>query len=116
MRVPVTDLVGTPGASRDVHETVVRADLDGTSESDTDTALEGWGPAADVVQDPIEVALTLDAITEGILARGTVDVDLVVPCSRCLEAVNGRVRIGDAMAGRRDGPGEVLCAQVCCVR
>ncbi len=85
MRVPVTDLVGTPGASRDVRETVVRADLDAADGAPDTDGIAAWGPAAEVVQDPIEVALTLDAITEGILARGTIDVDLVVPCSRCLE-------------------------------
>lgn len=75
MRVPVTDLVGKPGHTRAFRRAVERADV---GEDD-------WGPAQDALQSPLQLDLSLEAVVEGVLVRGTIDVDLVLPCSRCLE-------------------------------
>ena len=75
MRIPVTDLVGHPGATRAVVQEVVPADVDEHGD---------WGPAEGVVVGPLQLAFNLDSVVEGILVRGTVDVDLEVPCARCL--------------------------------
>lgn len=79
MHVPVADLVGHPGATRSVHETVDRADVGDPDES--------WGPADDSLVGPFELDLHLDSVVEGILVRGTVIFDLEVPCARCSEPV-----------------------------
>jgi uncharacterized protein len=75
VRVPVTDLVGHPGATRAVVEDVAPADVD---------EHETWGPAEGAITAPLHVELDLESVVEGILVRGTVDVDLELPCARCL--------------------------------
>ena len=75
MRVPVTDLVGHPGATRTVVEDVLPGEVDEHDE---------WGPAENTVVAPLHLELELNSVVEGILVRGTVDVDLEVPCARCL--------------------------------
>lgn len=74
MRVPVTDLVGRPGRTREVDTTVTPADDE-----------LSWGPAEDALTGPIRLRLHLDAVTDGIIVRGTVTFVLEVPCARCLE-------------------------------
>lgn len=76
MRVPVTDLVGQPGAFRGLVETVAPDDVDEHDE---------WGPAEGKLVGPLQLDLVLESVVEGILVRGTVDVDLDVACARCLE-------------------------------
>ena len=75
MRVPVTDLVGHPGATRAVVETVLPEQVDDHPD---------WGPAEGALEGPLQLDLTLESVVEGILVRGTVDVDLELPCARCL--------------------------------
>ncbi len=77
MRVPVTDLVGHPGVSKPFTATLEREDVGDVQAS--------WGPADDALSGPIELDLHLDSVVEGILARGTVRFDVVMPCARCLE-------------------------------
>lgn len=78
MRVPVADLIGNPGSSRRWDKQVAPADVDGLAEAvGQDNTVAG-----DVVLD-----LDLDAMVDGILARGTIEIDLDVPCSRCLTPV-----------------------------
>jgi uncharacterized protein len=77
VRVSVHDLVGRPGSTRSLTRVVDRAEV-----GDPD---DDWGPAQDALDGPLRLDLTLEAVVDGILVRGTVDVDLVVPCSRCLE-------------------------------
>lgn len=74
MRVPVTDLVGHPGTTRPLSVAVAR-DAFGD---------DPWGPADDALLDPIALDLHLDAVVEGILVRGGIDVTLELPCARCL--------------------------------
>jgi uncharacterized protein len=75
VRVPVTDLVGSPGATRAVARAVPPADL----------GEDPWGPAEGAIRGEVDLDLHLDAVVDGILVRGTVGVDLELPCSRCLE-------------------------------
>lgn len=76
MRVPVTDLVGKPGSTRLLQRAVTRTDMG--------EAGYEWGPAEETVTSDLQLDVTLEAVVEGILVRGTVDVDLTIPCSRCL--------------------------------
>ncbi|MEX0835652.1 MAG: DUF177 domain-containing protein [Nitriliruptor sp.] len=74
MRVPVTDLVGHPGETRPLVAAVGR---DAFGE-------DPWGPADEAIVDPLELDLHLDSVVEGLLVRGTIDVQLELPCARCL--------------------------------
>jgi uncharacterized protein len=74
VRVPVTDLVGHPGATRPLSAEVGR---DAFGE-------DPWGPADDAIEDPIVLDLHLDSVVEGILVRGDIAVSLTLPCARCL--------------------------------
>lgn len=74
MRLAVHDLVGRPGETRPVVETVP-AELFGD---------EPWGPVVDRVVGDIALDLHLDSVVEGILVRGTLGVSLEVACARCL--------------------------------
>jgi uncharacterized protein len=74
VRVPVTDLVGHPGATRPLSAEVER---DAFGE-------DPWGPADDAIEDPIVLDLHLDSVVEGILVRGDIAVSLTLPCARCL--------------------------------
>ncbi len=73
MRISVLDLIDQPGRSREVATAVTAGDDD-----------LSWGPAEDALDGPIRVDLQLDAVTDGIVARGTVSFPLEVPCARCL--------------------------------
>lgn len=75
MHVPVTDLVGNPGATRELQRAV-----DASAFGD-----DPWGHAQDALVGPIELSLHLDAVVEGILVRGRVRFALDLPCARCLE-------------------------------
>jgi uncharacterized protein len=75
VRVPVIGLVGKPGESRPLNAAVAPDEFGD----------DPWGPAEHAVQDPVELDLHLDAVVEGILARGTVGFAVQLPCARCLE-------------------------------
>ena len=75
MRVPVTDLVGRPGETREYATTLTRADVGAAS----------WGPADDALGDAIDVDLHLDSVVEGILVRGSVTFTFRLACARCLK-------------------------------
>jgi len=77
VRVAIVDLVDHPGQTRAVRR-AVPASTFGT---------EPWGPTVDLVHDPVELDLHLDAVVEGILVRGTIDVRVEVACGRCLTPV-----------------------------
>ena len=75
-RVPVSNLMKRPGASRSVLVEGVLADV--------------RGPGAEVVADrAIVVDVTLERVSEGIVVRGTVGARWVAACSRCLVPVGG---------------------------
>lgn len=74
MQLNVVDLVGRPGATRQVVETApVEAFGDAS-----------WGTADDAVRDPVELDLHLDSVVEGILVRGQVTFHVALSCARCL--------------------------------
>jgi uncharacterized protein len=77
VRVTVVDLVDQPGQTRAIRR-AVPASTFGT---------EPWGPTVERVHDPVELDLHLDAVVEGILVRGSLDVRVEVACSRCLAPV-----------------------------
>ncbi|MBW3619635.1 MAG: DUF177 domain-containing protein [Actinobacteria bacterium] len=77
MRVPVTDLIGHPGAAKPFTVTLEREDVGDPGAS--------WGPADDALQGPIELDLDLESVVEGILVRGDVSFAVELPCARCLE-------------------------------
>lgn len=98
MRVPVTDLVRRPGATR----TVLR-DVDAGTVTDDDLLAE--------VDGPLGLDLDLESVVEGILVRGTLAFDLRDACARCLAPVETRHRVVVAELfvdpGRRDPDVEV---------
>ena len=83
MRVPVTDLVGHPGETRELQR-AVPADAFGS---------DPWGPTIATVEDPIELDLHLDAVVEGILVRGTLRFTVQLPCARCLALQQRRLDV-----------------------
>lgn len=80
MRVPVTDLVGSPGETRRFTQSLRPEDI----------GSDPWGPAADALRGEIDVDLHLDSVVEGIFVHGDVAFDLELDCARCLEPVVGR--------------------------
>jgi len=79
-RLPVADLLKRPGAAR---AELIRAPLGDLR-----------GPGAEVPPaTPVEVDVTLERVSEGIVVRGTVTTTWQAACSRCLAPVNGHVRV-----------------------
>jgi uncharacterized protein len=79
-RIPVTNLLRRPGASRTVQAEGVLDDL--------------RGPGAEVAADrPIAVDLILERVSEGIVVRGTITATWVASCSRCLVPVGGELQV-----------------------
>jgi len=77
-RIDVADLLAHPGARREVTLTAPVADLVGTS-----ARADG----------PVQIDLTLDRISEGIVARGLVSTDWQADCSLCLNEVSRRLEV-----------------------
>jgi uncharacterized protein len=75
VRIPVTDLVDHPGATRALAVSLERAQVDDHDD---------WGPATDTLADPLVLDLMLESVVEGILVRGTIQLTLHLPCGRCL--------------------------------
>lgn len=78
-RVPVSNLMKRPGASRSVLVEGVLNDV--------------RGPGAEVADDPIVVDVTLERVSEGIVVRGTVAARWDAACSRCLVPVGGELAL-----------------------
>lgn len=74
MRVPVTELVGRPGATRELTR-AVSPDVFGE---------DPWGPTVTAIGDPVQLQLHLDAVVEGILVRGALGFLVELSCARCL--------------------------------
>ncbi len=77
MLVPVTDLVGNPGATRQLHRTIAVEEVGD----------DPWGPAEGALHDRIRLDLVLDAVVEGVYVTGEVAWRLTLPCDRCLRDV-----------------------------
>jgi uncharacterized protein len=79
-RIPVADLLRRPGASRAVRFAAPLADV--------------RGPGSEVPADrPIEVDLTFERVSEGLVVRGTIETQWDASCSRCLTPVGGDLEV-----------------------
>jgi uncharacterized protein len=79
-RIPVSNLLRRPGASRSVQVEGVLADV--------------RGPGAEIASTPpIAVDVTLERVSEGIVVRGTVTATWQASCSRCLVPVGGELTV-----------------------
>lgn len=81
LRILVADLVKRPGSSRHV-------------ELDEPVAGLAIGGSAVGDDDPVHVALDLERIVEGIVARGTIAAAWAGDCARCLRPVGGPLIVG----------------------
>lgn len=103
MRIPVTDLIRSPGMTRRFAAAVARPELvvsDGA-----------WGPADEALASPVDVDLTFEMLVEGLLARGTVSFTTSLPCARCISDVRtvNTVPVAEIFADpRRLAEGEEL--------
>lgn len=82
MLVNVQQLVGRPGQSEALVRRVDPGDLVPAGEDDL-----RWDPPGGAIDGDIGLDLQLSSVVDGILVRGTVDVDLVMPCARCLTEI-----------------------------
>ncbi len=82
MRVRVQELIGRPGQSERLQRAIDPADL---VPDDTDDVR--WDPPGATIAGTLEPDLRLESVVDGILVRGTVDLDLVMACSRCLDEI-----------------------------
>jgi len=78
LRIDVTDILGHPAARREVA---------------VDLALEGLGGTSARIVAPIHVALALERIPEGIVARGALDATWRAECSICLHDLEQPMRV-----------------------
>jgi len=69
LRIDVADLLAHPGTRRDVR---------------VSASLEGLVGSAAQVNEPVEAAVTLERISDGIVVRGTVSTTWHAQCSYCL--------------------------------
>ena len=74
MRVPVADLVGNPGDTRDLTRAVPPSSF----------GEEPWGPTITAIHGDVDLELHLDAVVEGILVRGRLGLEVELACARCL--------------------------------
>jgi uncharacterized protein len=91
--VPVTDLVGSPGATRRLTRTIAVEEVGD----------DPWGPAEDALHDELHLDLVLDAVVEGVYVSGEVTWGLTMPCARCLRDVDldRSVEVGELFADPR---------------
>lgn len=79
LRIDVSKLVGTPGATRRVETTFLRSDVD---------IPEGhWGPADEALASPVSLDLALEMLVDKLVARGAVSFTTLLLCARCLRDV-----------------------------
>lgn len=105
MRVPVVGLLGRPGQRK---ELIISVPPEMFGE-------EPWGPAVETMQGEIELDLSLEAISGGILVRGPIRATATGACARCLAATINRWEVevlelhravSDVDAGDDDGGDE----------
>lgn len=82
MFVNVQKLIDRPGRSDDLQRSVDSAELVPEGEQDL-----RWDPPGGVIDGNLQLDARLSSVVDGILVRGTIDVDLVMPCSRCLTEI-----------------------------
>jgi uncharacterized protein len=74
MKVPVVGLLGRPGQRKELVRSVPPEEFGD----------EPWGPAVEELVGPVELDLLLEAVSGGILVRGTLRAGAVASCGRCL--------------------------------
>jgi DUF177 domain-containing protein len=86
LRIPVADLLRSPGAVRDLDVSARPIDCGGGTDLGTG--------AAEVPHDaPVRVTGTLERVGEGIVLRGVVHAPWQAACSRCLQPVTGVIEV-----------------------
>jgi uncharacterized protein len=78
MRVPVTGLLGRPGERRELVVDVAPEEF----------GSDPWGPTFEELVGAVSLALTLEAVSEGVVVRGTVRATPRASCARCLTPVH----------------------------
>lgn len=93
MLVPVADIVGKPGATRQLHRSIAVEEIGD----------DPWGPAEDALGPTIELDLGLDSVMEGIWVHGDVAWQLTMDCGRCLRPVelDRHAEVGELFADPR---------------
>ncbi len=82
LRFDAVDLIGRPGAHRDITRTV-------TAPAAPEMPAAMWIPAGE----PVEVEGSLESVVEGVYAGGTARTHLVGECSRCLDPLEDDVEV-----------------------
>lgn len=82
MLVNVQRLIGQPGKSDVLQRTIEPDALVPAGEDDV-----RWDPHGATIHGVLDLDAKLESVVDGILLRGTVDVDLVMPCARCLAEI-----------------------------
>lgn len=77
MRVPVVGLLGRPGQRRELVRDVPPEEF----------GHEPWGPTVDVLEGPIGLDLVLEAVSGGVIVRGTLRATARATCARCLTPI-----------------------------
>ncbi|HEX2029582.1 MAG TPA: DUF177 domain-containing protein [Nitriliruptorales bacterium] len=103
MRIPVTDLVGRPGATHHLQGTYARSDFAAPTGA--------WGPGDDALRGDIDLDLRLEMLVDGLLVRGRVSFGTSLACGRCLADVVAEHHLAVSElfvdARRADGDDEV---------
>lgn len=79
MRIDISDLLGRPGATRDVSSTLRRDEFT--------LPVGEWGPGDEALRGEIDLDLTFEMLVDGLFVQGTVAFGTSVPCGRCLTDV-----------------------------
>lgn len=74
MRVPVAGLLGRPGERRELVASVAPDEFGD----------EPWGPIVDGLEGTVDLDLVLEAVSGGVLVRGSVGATARSACARCL--------------------------------
>lgn len=83
MRIPVVGLLGRPGQRK---PWVQHVPPEAFGE-------EPWGPAVDALEGSLAIDVVLEAISGGILVRGTIEAEVRSTCARCLAPTHRRVAV-----------------------
>jgi uncharacterized protein len=96
VRVPVIGLLGRTGERRPLVVAVDPSELGD----------EPWGGVVEALEGPVQLDLTLEAVSDGILVRGGIAAVLRIPCARCLAPTlhPRRVEVAELHRRTRRGP------------
>lgn len=89
MLLRVQQLLGRPGTSDVVQRSVSPEQLVPPGGEDP-----RWDPPGATIRGDLDLDLVLESVVDGILVRGTAEVDLVMPCARCLDEIVDEATLG----------------------